>query len=212
MKLPRSLCLASSTIRGRSSLKSRTAPTTAWVTTSTTAPRTITIASRSTAEDSLRLQRSRRSIALTTGERTATLKRETKMTRRTLAIDASAHATATTPAISRIVRIDTETSSWVRRACPAGEEASPAVICSSVRSGVHDVLPSRRTVRRCPSPARAGDGHVAAVRRRGASPSTCPRARRGLPSARPCAVSRSVSPRLARCGLGGLLGRLELAP
>ena len=115
-KLPSSLRLASSTIRGRSSLKSRTAPTTACVTTSTTAPRTITIVSTSTAADSLRLQRSRRSIALTTGERTATLKMETKMTRRTFAIDASAHATATTPATSRIVRIDTETSSWVRRA------------------------------------------------------------------------------------------------
>jgi hypothetical protein len=91
-KLPRSLCLASSTIRGSSSLNSRTAPTTACATTSATAPRAITIVSRSTAADSLRLHRSRRSIALTTGERTATLKKETKITRRTFAIDASAHA------------------------------------------------------------------------------------------------------------------------
>ena len=66
---PRLLRLASSTIRGRSSLKSRTAPTAACATTSKTAATTTTIASTSTTADSLRLQRSRRSIALTTGER-----------------------------------------------------------------------------------------------------------------------------------------------
>ena len=57
------------------------------------------------------------------------------MTRRTLVIDASAHATATTPATSRIVRIDTETSSSVRTAlCPACEEASSAVVARLLES------------------------------------------------------------------------------
>jgi hypothetical protein len=51
-----------------------------------------------------------RSIAVTTGESTATLKIATKIRRRTFAIDASAHAMATAPATSRIVRIDIETS------------------------------------------------------------------------------------------------------
>ena len=73
-KLPRSLCLASSTISGRSSLNPRTAPPIACASTSTTAAMTSTIPSTSTVEHSARLQRKRRSIAATTGERTATLK------------------------------------------------------------------------------------------------------------------------------------------
>ena len=133
MKLPRSLCLALSTICGqvvaesahgaadrlRQHQRRRT-------------PMTITIASTSTVEHSPRLQPSRRSIAVTTGERTATLKTETKITSRTFAIDASAHATATTPATSRIVRTDIETSTSDRRVrVPAGD-GSATIIASIV--------------------------------------------------------------------------------
>ena len=135
MKLPRSLCLTLSTICGRSSLNPRTAPLIACASTSTTTPMTITIPSTSTVEHSPRLQPNRRSIAVTTGERTATLKTETKITSRTFAIDASAHATATAPATSRIVRIDIETSTSRRPASLAPESGSAATICVSYRTG-----------------------------------------------------------------------------
>ena len=126
MKLPRSLCLTLSTICGRSSLNPRTAPLIACTSTSTTTPMTITIPSTSTVEHSPRLQPNRRSIAVTTGERTATLKTETKITRRTFAIDASAHATATTPATSRIVRIEIETSTGAASVAGLREDAHAA--------------------------------------------------------------------------------------
>lgn len=78
--------------------------------TCTKAPMTMTIPSTSTVEHHLRLQCNARSNAVTTGGSTARLKTETKIRRRTFAIDASAHAMATAPATSRIVRIDIETS------------------------------------------------------------------------------------------------------
>ena len=62
---------------------------------------------------------------------TATLKLETKRTRRTLAIEVSADPRATTPATSRIVRIDTEISSSVRPLPPTCEEDAAVAICSS---------------------------------------------------------------------------------
>ena len=61
---------------------------------------TITIPSTSTVEHSARLQPNRRSIAFTTGKRTATLKTETKIMSRTSVIETSAQATATVAATS----------------------------------------------------------------------------------------------------------------
>jgi hypothetical protein len=141
MKSPRSLRLTLSTICGRSWLKSRTASLIACATTRTTAPKTIAIASTSTIEHSLRLQRSRRSIALTTGTSTAALKIETKITSRTFAIDTSAHAMATAPATRRIVGIEIEISTRARPAAVAREEGSPVLI--SVRR-LADAWVSRR--------------------------------------------------------------------
>ena len=86
--LPRSLCLARSTICGRSWLKSCTAPLAACTITSAPAAMTTMIASTSSVEHTRRLQPSRRSIPVANGERTATPKPETKMTSRTLLIDA----------------------------------------------------------------------------------------------------------------------------
>src|SRR5581483_9556772 len=102
-KFPRLLCLALSTISGNALPKSRTAPPIACASTSATTPTTTTTASTSTVEQSPRLQPNRRSIAVTTGERTATLKTETRITSSTLAIDASAHAIAAAAVTSRIV-------------------------------------------------------------------------------------------------------------
>ena len=109
MKPPRSLSLALPTMAGRSSPNPCTAPLTALPSTSTTRTITSTIASTSTAAASPRLQPDR-SIAFTTGNRTATLKTETKMARRTSATEASAHATATATATSKIVLIEIESS------------------------------------------------------------------------------------------------------
>jgi hypothetical protein len=137
MNAPRSLCLTVPTICGRSWLNPRTAPAIACVSTNMTAAMTITTPSTSTAAHRPRLQPHRRSIAVTTGERTATLKTETKMRRRTFAIDATAQAIATAPAISTIVRIDIEIS-MLRRPVPppAREEDDPAaLICPSPRLG-----------------------------------------------------------------------------
>jgi hypothetical protein len=53
--------------------------------------------------------------------------------RRTFPIDASAHAVATAPATSRIVRIDIETSTVERPMSLVPEEDSAAVTCSSYR-------------------------------------------------------------------------------
>ena len=125
MKLPRSLCRTSSTICGRSSANPRTAPLIACTTASTTAPMTITIPSTSTVEHSARLQPNRRSIAFTTGKRTATLKTETKIMSRTSATETSAHATATVAATSRIVRIDIEASTSGRPVSLAPRRALP---------------------------------------------------------------------------------------
>jgi hypothetical protein len=91
----------------------------------------ITIVSKRTADDSLRLQPSRRSIAVTTGERTAMLKTETKMTSRTLAIDVSAHPMATRPATIRIVRVDTEISRSARSLVPTRDEDAAVAVCSA---------------------------------------------------------------------------------
>jgi hypothetical protein len=120
---------------GRSWLNPRTAPLIACTTTSKTPPMTIKIPITSTVEDSPRLQPSRRSIKDTTGNRTATLKAATKTTRRTFAIDATAHARATTPATSRIVWTDIETSSLRRPVSLAPEAGSAALICTSYRLG-----------------------------------------------------------------------------
>jgi hypothetical protein len=76
------------------------------------------IASTSTVEHHPRLHPNRRSIALTTGERTATLKSDTRITRRMFAIDASAQAMATAPATNRIVWIEIETLISDREAAP----------------------------------------------------------------------------------------------
>jgi hypothetical protein len=114
-------------IPGRSSLNPRTASAIAATTTSRSPPMAITMATTSTTDERRRLQRSRRSIAVTTGESTATLKVDTKRTRRTLAMDVSAHATATTPATRRIVLTDSETSSSVRGVCLVREEFGVAI-------------------------------------------------------------------------------------
>jgi hypothetical protein len=125
MKLPSSLCLTLSTICGRWSLNPRTEPLIACTSTNATTPMTTTIASTSTVEHSPRLQPKRRSIALTSGERTATLKSETKIMRRTFAIDASAQATAAMPATSRIVRIVIEIAIAGRSVSRAPRRALP---------------------------------------------------------------------------------------
>ena len=106
--LPRSLCLARSTICGRSWLKSCTAPLAACTITNAPAAMRTMIASTSSVEHTRRLQPSRRSIPVANGERTAP-KPETKMTSRTLLIDAIEAPTATTMAANRIVRIEIET-------------------------------------------------------------------------------------------------------
>ena len=112
---------------------------------------TITIPSTSTVEHSRRLQPNRRSIQVTTGKRTATLKTETKITSRTFAIDASAHAMATAPATSRIVRIEIETSTPRRPVSLAPEEDSAAAICASYRTGWMTYSPgTRRSAWRLP--------------------------------------------------------------
>ena len=131
MKPPRSLCLALSTICGKSSLNPRTEPLIACTTINATTPITSTIASTSTVEHRPRLQPNRRSIAVTTGERTATLKSDTKMTRRTLEIEASAHATAATPATSSIVRRESETLTSRPPVSLVPESGSATVTCSS---------------------------------------------------------------------------------
>jgi hypothetical protein len=177
MKLPSSLCLTLSTIRGRSSLNPRTASLIACASTSTTAPRTITIPSTSTVEHRPRLQPSRSSIAVTTGERTATPKMETKITSRMLPIDASAHAMATAPATSRIVRIEIETSISPRPVSVAPEEVSAAVIYGTrPPNGGHAVtaldISVRPLKRRALFRAGAGDGRmVTNGSRRGGIPS-----------------------------------------
>jgi hypothetical protein len=62
---------------------------------------------------------------------------ETKITRRTSAIDASAHPTAATPTMSRIVRTDMETSTSERRVRVGAGDGSATVIYppSSPRGG-----------------------------------------------------------------------------
>ena len=92
---------------------------------------TIKIPRTSSVAQTPRLQPSRRSIAPTTGDRTATLKMETKITRRMLPIEASAHAVTTAPAISRSVRIDIETSTSRRPVLLTSDGDSAAVICPS---------------------------------------------------------------------------------
>ena len=108
-KLPRLLCLAWSTICGKSWLKSCTAPLIACTISSAAAAMTTMVASTSRVEHTRRLQPSRRSIPVANGESTATPKPETKMTSSTLRIDAIAAPTATTTATNRIVRIEIET-------------------------------------------------------------------------------------------------------
>jgi hypothetical protein len=72
---------------------------------------TTTIPDTSTSEHTRRLQPRRRSIAVATGERTATPKTETNRRSTTLLIDASAAPAAMTTATSRIVRIEIRTPS-----------------------------------------------------------------------------------------------------
>ena len=83
------------------------------------------IASTSSVAHSPRLHPDRRSIAVTTGENTATLKTETKSTSRASAIDTNAQATA------RIVRIEIETTTSRRPASAAPGDDSAAVTCAS---------------------------------------------------------------------------------
>ena len=96
---------------------------------------TTNVPTTSTVEDSFRLQWNRCSIKDATGNRTATLKTETKTIRRTFAIDVNAHARATTAAMSRIVWTEIETSSLRRPVSLAPEEGSAALICSPYRFG-----------------------------------------------------------------------------
>jgi hypothetical protein len=79
---------------------------------------TRTIPNTSTIEHIRRLHPSRRSIAVATGERTATLKTETNKRSRTLLIDTSAVPAAMTTATSRIVRTEIETPNSRRRGFP----------------------------------------------------------------------------------------------
>ncbi len=132
---PRSLFRASSTSRGRLSLKPRTASTIDCSTTSKAPPTRITVASTSTVEHTARFQVSRRSIAPTTGERTATLKTETRISSRTSPIEASAQARATATLTSRIVRIGKKTSTSRRLVSPATEADSDPVISPFIRLG-----------------------------------------------------------------------------
>ena len=118
MKSPTSLCLTWSTISGRSWLNPRTASLTACASTSRTTPRATTIPRTSTVEHSARLQPRRRSIAVATGERTATPRTDTRIMSRALPIDASAPATATIPAATSSVRTDMDTSTFMGRGSP----------------------------------------------------------------------------------------------
>ena len=125
-KSPTSLCLTSSTICGRSWLNPRTASLTACASTSRTTARATTIPRTSTVEHSARLQRRRRSIAVATGERTATLKKDTKMISSALPIDASAPASATMPAAKSSVRTDMDTTTSGRPVSLIAVPASPS--------------------------------------------------------------------------------------
>src|SRR5262249_32608218 len=100
-----------------------------------------------------RLQGSRRCMKSTTGERTATLKIETKISSRTWPTDASAHASATATPTRRIVRIDMKTASSRRsvRSASAGGSGPLTLIgpsdtsrigwgCSAVRRDVDEHL------------------------------------------------------------------------
>jgi hypothetical protein len=83
-------------------------------------PDEVSTGNTSTVEHSGQLQPSRRrSIPVANGERTATLKTETKMRSRTLLIDASAAPRATATAASRIVRIEIKTLTSRRPPTPA---------------------------------------------------------------------------------------------
>ncbi len=122
------------TICGKSWLKSCTAPLSACTITSATAAMTTMIASTSSVEHTRRLQPSRRSIPVANGERTATPKPETKMTSRTLLIDAIETPTATTTATNRIVRIEIETP--ISRRLPSLDVvATGASVCASFTAG-----------------------------------------------------------------------------
>ena len=161
--LPRSLCLARSTICGKSWLKSCTAPLTACTITSATAAMTTMIASTSSVEHTRRLQPSRRSIAVATGERTATPKTETKMTSRTLLIDASDAPTATTSATNRIVRIEIETPT--SRRLPSSTSSPPEPLSArgsppDRRGGACRAAATDRVCRVLPRPSGASDPAV----------------------------------------------------
>ena len=71
-------------------------------------------------EHSARLQPRRRSIAVATGERTATQRTDTKIMSRALPIEASAPATATMPVTTSNVRTDMDTSTFMGRGSPPG--------------------------------------------------------------------------------------------
>ena len=86
----------------------------------------ITIPRTSTVEHSALLQRRRRSIAVATGERTATLKTDTKMISSALPIDASAPATATMPAATSSVRTEMDTTTSGRPVSLTAVPASPS--------------------------------------------------------------------------------------
>jgi hypothetical protein len=88
-------------------------------------PRTVKIPSRRTVEQTARLQLRRRSIAVATGERTATLKTDTRMMSRTLPIDASANASATPPAARSSVRTEIATTTSGRPVSLIAVPASP---------------------------------------------------------------------------------------
>ena len=94
---------------------------------------TTMIASTSSVEHTRRLQPSRRSIPVANGERTATPKPETKMTSRTLLIDAIEAPTATTMAANRIVRIEIETP--ISRRPPSLDVATVASVCAEFIAG-----------------------------------------------------------------------------
>ncbi len=126
MKSPKSLRLTWSRISGRSRLNPRTASPIACASTRTTTAMAITMPNTSSVAHRALLQRRRRSIAVATGERTATLKTDTRMISSALPIDASAPATATMPAATSSVRTEMDTTTSGRPVSVTAVPASPS--------------------------------------------------------------------------------------
>ena len=113
----------------------------------------MTVPRTSTVEHNALLQRRRRSIAVATGERTATLKTDTKMISSALPIDASAPATATMPAATSSVRTEMDTTTSGRpvslTALPASPLGSAACGAAGKSTGLAALRASAPTAARC---------------------------------------------------------------